>query len=417
MLRLILAFALFAPALAAEATITSIFKDPVTGKITKLDTQGRLEVEIKGSEVPERIPLDETEEITFGFKGDERKPEDAPLRVYLVNGDILHGAPEDGPGEDEEVFLLKGTRYGTVSINVNAVKRVEVMKNVQPNVLPELDSNIKESDKGDVTYFAAEGDRPAQTDPGSELVRITKDFCWLYNADLDEENFAGTKFAWSRLRGVVCHRTAYKPYDKLEAICTLRDGSVIRGVIKTWGEAKVTITHTVLNKDIVLEENSLIAVTMRNGRYMYLSDMEFAEPPKERPYYLPSDFKYEDYLFKVRRDQSQSGGAISIGGKIYAKGLGVHSMSTLTFDLNRGYKRFLTDVGLDDSAGDLGSVEFKVYADGKLVYESGVLRRTAGVKSIDIDVLNVSKLVLEVTHGGDDDQLDRANWANAKIVR
>jgi hypothetical protein len=414
MLRLMLALTLFAPILAADATITSIFKDPVTGKIAKLDTQGRLEVEVKGSDVPERIPLDETEEITFGFKGDERKPEDAPLRVYLVNGDVLHGAPEDGPGEDEEVFLLKGTRYGTVSINVNAVKRVEVVKNVQPNVLPELE---EEAD-GDVTYFAADGDRPAQTDPGSELVRITRDFCYLYNADLDEENFAGTKFAWSRLRGVVCYRSAYKPYEKLEAICTLRDGSVIRGVMKAWGEAKVTITHTVLGKDIVLEENSLISVTMRNGRYMYLSDMEFAEPPEERPYYLPSDFKYDEYLFKVRRDQSQSGGAISIGGKIYAKGLGVHSMSKLTFDLNRGYKRFLSDVGLDDSAGDLGSVEFKVYADGKLVYESGVLRGTAGVKSIDIDVLNVSKLVLEVTHGNDNGDIhDRANWANAKAVR
>jgi hypothetical protein len=243
MLRLILALALFAPVLAAEATVTSIFKDPVTGKITKLDVQGRLEVEVKGSDVPERIPLDETEEITFGFKGDERKPEDAPLRVYLVNGDILNGAPEDGSGEDEEVFLLKGTRYGTVSINVNAVKRVEVVKNVQPNVLPELDPNTPEKDKSDITYFAADGDQPAQTDPGSELVRITKDFCYLYNEDLDEENFAGTKFPWSRLRGVVCHRPAYKPFEKLEAICTLRDSSVLRGALKTWSEGKLTLSH------------------------------------------------------------------------------------------------------------------------------------------------------------------------------
>ncbi|MCA8937208.1 MAG: NPCBM/NEW2 domain-containing protein, partial [Planctomycetes bacterium] len=153
------------------------------------------------------------------------------------------------------------------------------------------------------------------------------------------------------------------------------------------------------------------------GRYMYLSDLEYADTPKERPYYLPSDFKYADYLFKARRDQAQGGGALSIRGKVYAKGLGVHAISKVTFDLNRGYKRFLCDIGVDDSAGDLASVEFKVYADGKLVFESGVLRRTTDVKNIDIDVLNVSELVLEVTAADNADIQDRANWANAKVVR
>ena len=413
MTRLLLCLLLLTPCLAAEATITSIFKAPVTGKITKLDVQGRLEVEIKGSDVPERVPLDEVEEITFGFKGDERKPEEAPLRVYLVNGDILHGAAEDGPADDEEVFMLKGTRFGTLAINIQAVKRIEVVRNVQPNVLPDLDAKAD----CDVAYFAPEGNQPAQTDPDSELVRVVKDGLWLYNEILDEDNLAGNKFAWARIRGVVCLRGDYRPYDKLMGICTLRDGSVLSGAVKSWGEGKLAIEHTVLKKEIVLDENALISVTMKNGRYVYLSDLPFADTPEERPYYLPSEFKYDDYLFKVRKDQAQGGGPLSIRGKVYPKGLGVHAISRLSFDLNRGYKRFLADVGLDDSAGDLGSVEFKVYADGKLVYESGVLRRTTDAKPIDIDVLNVSKIVLEVTAADNADIQDRANWANAKVVR
>ncbi|MBZ0136537.1 MAG: NPCBM/NEW2 domain-containing protein [Planctomycetes bacterium] len=412
MIRLMIALALCCPLLTAQqATVSSIFKDPVIGNITKLDVQGRLEVEVKGSDVPERVPLDETEEISFGHKGDERKPEEAPLRVYLVNGDVLHGSPEEGPEDDEEVFVIKGTRFGTLRINIDAVKRIEVVKNVQPNVLPEPE------EKKDVTYFASMGDRPAEADPASELVRIVKDGVYLYNEFLDDDNYAGTKFPWSALRGVVCYRSDHTPYTKLLGIFTLRDGSVIRGVVKNWGEGKVTLTHNVLKEDIALEENALISVTMKNGKYLYLSDMEFAGKPEERPYFLPGDFNYDDYLFKVRRDQAQGGGAISIGGKVFAKGLGVHSLSRLTFDLNRGFKRFISVIGLDDTAGELGDVEFKIYADDKLVYESGVLRRSAGAKSIDIDVLNVSKLVLEVTAGGDDDVLDRANWANAKAVR
>ncbi|MCB9934776.1 MAG: NPCBM/NEW2 domain-containing protein [Planctomycetes bacterium] len=411
MTRLLLCALLFAPCLAAEATITSIFKEPVVGKITKLDVQGRLEVEVKGSEVPERVPLDEVEEVSFGFKGDERKPEEAPLRVYLVNGDILHGSAEDGPADDEDVFLLKGTRFGTLSIRLDTVKRIEVVRNVQPNVLPELDPEAKKPH--DISYFAD----PVEADPSAELVRVVKDGLWLYNEHLDEDNLAGNKFPWTRIRGVVCYRGDYKPYDKLMAISTLRDGSVLTGVVKKWGDGKLTVEHTVLKKEVLLEENALISVTMKNGRYVYLSDIEFGEKPDERPFYLPSEFNYDDYLFKVRKDQAQGGGPLSIRGKVYPKGLGVHAISRLSFDLNRGYKRFLADLGLDDSAGDLGSVEFKVYADGKLVYESGVLRRTTGVKAIDLDVLNVSKLVLEVTAADNADIQDRANWANAKLVR
>jgi hypothetical protein len=244
-----------------------------------------------------------------------------------------------------------------------------------------------------------------------------KEGVYIYNAVLDDDNYAGTKFAWEKIRGVVCKRTPYQAYEKLLGIFTLRDGSVIRGKIEGWGDGKIVIEHRVLKRSITLEENNLISVTMKNGRYVYLSDIEFAEPPSERPYYLPGDFKYEQYLFKVRRDQAQGGGPISLRGKVYAKGLGVHAISKLQYDLNRSYSRFIADIGVDDSAGDLASVEFKVYADGKLVYESGVLRRSTGTKTVDLEVLNVRRLTLEVTAADNADIQDRANWANAKLVR
>lgn len=413
MIRLVFCLLVFAPALVAQATVTSIFKEPATGTITQLDAQGRLEIKLPDSDVPERVPLDEVEEINFGHKGDERKPEDAPLRIYLVNGDILYGVPDNGPPDDDEFFVLRGTRFGELKISVEMVNRVEVVRNVQPNVLPELEADARV----DVTYFAAEGNTPAQTDPRCDLVRIVKDGAFLYSEILDGDNFDGNRFAWNRLRGVVCYRTEAKPYDKLMGIFTLRDGSVMRGVVKTWGAGKVTFQHIALSVDVTIEENALISVTMLNGRYMYVSDMTFAETPEERPYYLPSEFKYEDYLFKVRRDQAQGGGPISLRGKMYPKGLGVHAISRLSYDLNRGYSRFIADIGVDDSAGDLASVEFKIYADGKLVYESGVLRRSTGAKTVDISVLNVSSIVLEVTAADNADIQDRANWANAKVVR
>lgn len=413
MIRLLVCLAVLAPALLAQATVTSIFQKPAVGTIQQLDVQGRLEVKVEGSDVPARVPLDEVEEVSFGHKGDERKPEDAPLRVYLVNGDVLHGAADNGPEDDEEVFVLRAQRFGELPINLEAVKRIENVANVAPNLLPELDTDAR----FDHAYFAKHGNRPEQLDPSSAMQRIVKDGVYLYNHIIDGDNVEGVKYAWDRIRGIVCKRNTPVPYTKLEGIFTLRDGSVLRGAIKSWGAGKVTLEHRVLKRDVTLQESNLISVTMKNGRYIYLSDMEFAEPPNERPWLMPPDFKYEEYLFKVRRDQANLGGPISLRGKVYAKGLGVHAISRLSFDLNRGYTRFIADIGVDDSAGDLASVEFKVYADGKLLFESGVLRRSAEVRAIEIEVLNVRRIVLEVTATDDGDSQDRANWANAKLVR
>lgn len=424
-MRLVLA--LFALAVVplmvvAEPTVTSILKEPVTGKVRKLDGQGRLEVEVKGSDVAERISLDEVEQVSYPNKADERKPDDAPLRVYLVNGDVLYGAPDNGPKDDEELFVLRSARFGELVISIQMVKRIECVANTQPGVLPELEAltGEKGGKQKDFAYFAPVGNKPGDADPNAQLVRVVKDGMWIYNETLNgtkPEDLAGSHYTWAALRGVVCKRGKHDAYEKLLGIFTLRDGTVLRGPISAWGDGKVMIEHKVLNKPITLDENALLSVTMKNGRYVYLSDMDYAKPPEERPYYLPGDFKYEDYLFKARRDSAQGGGPLSLRGKVFAKGLGVHAMSKLTFDVNRSYKRLIAQVGVDDSAGDLASVEFKVWADGKLVWESGVLRRTTPAKAIDIEILNATQIVLEVAAADNADIQDRANWANAKLVR
>ncbi|MCF6228480.1 MAG: hypothetical protein L3J82_07475, partial [Planctomycetes bacterium] len=227
----ILLLAVFAGSLCANATVSSIFKEPFTGKITKLDTQGRIEVAVKGQEIPERLPLDEIEEIQFSVKGDERKPEDAPLRIYLLNGDILYGTPSTHEDEDQtDLFKLTGDRCGELVISVDHIIRIEVVTNVAPGELPEL----TEKEEDDVTYFTAFNGMPAQRDPESALVRIVKEGAYLYNEALHGENYDGKLYAWNRLRGVVSYRGEYDKFEKLMGIFTLRDGCILRGPITKW---------------------------------------------------------------------------------------------------------------------------------------------------------------------------------------
>ncbi len=48
----------------------------------------------------------------------------------------------------------------------------------------------------------------------------------------------------------------------------------------------------------------------------------------------------------------------------YARGLGTHAYSEVTYNLLSQYSEFLSDVGVDDDTGDGGSIVFQVYADG-----------------------------------------------------
>lgn len=409
-----IALALLAAPLAAAPKVNSIFKAGIEGDIVKLDTQGRLEIKVAGSDVPERVSLDEIEEIVTGFSAMERKPDELPLRLYLVNGDLLYGAPLDGPVNDDEFFKFTSPRLGEVLVNISQVRRLESVRNVKPGVISELDPKAKY----DCAYFAAEGDKREEADPRAELMRVGRDGVNIYNDLINGEKVEGDKYPWSRLRGIVCKRPEFSHPDlnKLMAILTLRDGTILRGSVQAWGDGEITLKHHVLGA-MKLSERNLMSVTFKNGRYLYLSDMEFSKDPEERPYYLPADFKPEEHLFKVKRDQAQGGAPISIRGKTYAKGLGVHAISRLSFNLRKGYSKMVGIVGVDDSAGDLASVEFKIYGDGKLLWESGVIRRSSAEKKVDLSVLNVNELVLEVTAADNADVQDRANWANFKVVR
>ncbi|MFN7928587.1 MAG: NPCBM/NEW2 domain-containing protein [Blastocatellia bacterium] len=110
------------------------------------------------------------------------------------------------------------------------------------------------------------------------------------------------------------------------------------------------------------------------------------------------------------------GRTITLNGVTYTKGLGVHAVSDLRYALNSAYNTFASDIGVDDEVGNNGSVVFQVYADGALLYDSGVLLGTSTTRQISVDVTGKNELRLVVTTSGDNDWYDHADWANARLL-
>ncbi len=110
------------------------------------------------------------------------------------------------------------------------------------------------------------------------------------------------------------------------------------------------------------------------------------------------------------------GRTITLGGRTYSKGLGVHAASQVRFATGGQCSTFLADIGVDDEVGDLGSVVFQVWGDGTRLYDSGLLRGSSSTRSIDVDINGRREVALTVSTGGDDDGSDHADWADARML-
>jgi len=108
---------------------------------------------------------------------------------------------------------------------------------------------------------------------------------------------------------------------------------------------------------------------------------------------------------------------MEIAGKRFARGLGHHAPGEIVVDLDGAYTAFAADVGVQKQASNMGSVVFRVLVDGKVRFDSGLMRESTPARSVRVDLRGSRELRLVVTDGGDGITCDVANWANARLLR
>ncbi len=113
---------------------------------------------------------------------------------------------------------------------------------------------------------------------------------------------------------------------------------------------------------------------------------------------------------------SNDGKTITLNGKTYTKGIGVHADSTLTYALGGKYSQFTSDIGVDDEVGNNGSVAFQVWADGVKLFDSGTMYGSTATKQVNVNVSGKQELKLIVTPADGSINSDHADWAAASLV-
>lgn len=105
---------------------------------------------------------------------------------------------------------------------------------------------------------------------------------------------------------------------------------------------------------------------------------------------------------------------IKLHGVVYPKGLGMNSATKVSYFLGHAVTRFQSDIGVDDIAGIFGGVQFRVYVDSVLQYDSGPMTAASPKQTIDLDVSGHNVVTLESvpTTGAN----SFADWAGARFI-
>lgn len=113
-------------------------------------------------------------------------------------------------------------------------------------------------------------------------------------------------------------------------------------------------------------------------------------------------------------DRSVDGKPLSIGNVQYPKGLGTHAVSTIRLIFPSGYTTFTGACGLDDEA-PAGSITCQILSDGKVLFQTPVLRAGTPAQPFSIDINGLGSVELVIGNGGDGKNSDHADWVNLEL--
>src|SRR4051794_2884581 len=148
-----------------------------------------------------------------------------------------------------------------------------------------------------------------------------------------------------------------------------------------------------------------------------------AGPPLQTGYLSDQQWlEAQNFWGPVERDKSNGeqaagdGKTLTVGGKTYSKGLGVHAASSVLFYNGAHCATLTSDVGVDDEKTGAGKVVFQVWADDRLVADSGPVSWQDAPKTLTAHIGNSQFVRLVVTNSDDGTTNDHADWAGLQVT-
>jgi len=368
---------------ANEAEIRLLDEEPIRGALISLDTES-LRIRFKDKEIDR--PIDKVLQVDFGTV---QKPSASIYTLELTDGSVLQAQQVSFDSKNASVKLADGQsiemlpsslkllfKNGLSAEQVNTIRtsaaQMDAAFLVKKNILHNLEGAAHSFDGSNMQF---EWDK--------EILPVSSD------------KLAGIKF--------------YRPNEPRGVpTCLIKDvlGNSLwaKSVQMDGGKLKAEST---LGFSTTIELKSVKVLDYSLGKVVHLSDLQPASV-RETPFF--------DIVWHYTVDKNLRGDPLRLNGKQYKRGISLHSRCRLTYSIAGKYRRFVADVGIDDSVGQLGHVVCQVLGDGKSLFQS-VIEGDQPPKKLDLNIKDVRTLVLFVDFGERLDIGDRLNFADAKLIR
>jgi NPCBM/NEW2 domain len=188
---------------------------------------------------------------------------------------------------------------------------------------------------------------------------------------------------------------------------TLADGSRL-GVREPRLDQGHLVATSRFGATLRIKIGELTRVHPRSAQVAYLSERKQAGEVYEPYVGLPRAY---------RRDSTVDGHTFRLSGQDYDRGIGTESRTMLAYRVEPEDKRFQVLVGLDDRAGPLGSVVFRVLVDRVERFRSPAMSVRDAPLAVDLDIAGAKSLILITEFGARGGVRDLADWVEARFVR
>jgi hypothetical protein len=407
---------------------------PFVGELLSIDASGSVTFRVSGKGEPTVIRLNEL--VRWG---NPIAPRPQTI-VVLADGSRIVTAPDWSGGaavqlKDNQMSVLSDI-WGTINVDRSSVKgivfaqreRVEKREQLVEELLKREDSTEdvgQENRASDDVVMLVNGDRLSGTvtalERGSLRLKIAGGETKLPLSRVEVVRFGGgsSKPSLSSINSPsepsLAAASSEQPNPSLQwrgILVGARDGSLVRAMTV---EANGNGTKLELDGGVRLAGGNvqdIVALQVPGGKFVYLSDL------------FPASYRFVPYLhldWPLAQDHCVAGGPLTVDGKRYSKGIGLHSACRVTYTLDAPFQRFDSMIAIDDGARGRGSVVFGAYVerDGKWseAYKSDIVRGGEPPQAVSVDLRGATGLTLTVDYADRGDELDYADWLDARLIR
>ena len=384
---------------AAELEVRPLDGPALKGTLVSLDGE-QLKIATANGEKSLAVKELATATVTPAPTPISEKPQ---VWVHLTGGSVIHGTRYVLKEKKIQLTLLSGE---TLQLAPHAIHHVRFQP-LSEDSQADFDRVIKADISADVIIIRRAGKAL------DELDGIVRDI----NADTVLFEFDGEKIPVDREK--VFGIRYYQPAgQKLSSpICRIVDATGSRWLVRSAKLAKDQLElQTASGVSLQLPLARLVTMDFSSGNLIYLSDLTATQV--EWIPYLGTRLASGrlNKLYEPRKDRNFSGQSLQLGNQTYAKGLAIHSRTTLVYRLTDAHKSFQAVAGIDPLMRDNGHVELVIRGDEKELFRQAISGKDKPI-SLNLDITGVRRLTILVDFGQQLDIADHLHLCNARITK